>query len=320
MSYETSLHELRSKILNEALDVCDSKAVLLQLIRNEHVPALQLTSIVKELQKSTKNFFEVHEIATYGDVTSCRHEWNSKEFDKEAKICERNFSYERAIHLIQLKEHLQKLNIKGHTPYSSPQKKHAHNKENGQPMTTTDQKIQIDDYLQQQVATASLSSIRNTLNALLCDNYTSWDELAAAAQWTEKQVADLFTEYIEANYAKPINSDKSCWNSDYYYIQEVYLTANFSKKRWEHLVSVRKHLSGQNTPAFVRKQSSYIGRQQTKTQNIQRDVRSEGSQRNFSRDQTAQTHEANNSNMFIKIGAVLAAIVAALAALIMKGD
>lgn len=95
MSYEISLHELRSKILNGVFDVRDSKSILLQLIRNEHIHALQLTSVMEELQKSTEHFFEEHKISTYGDVNSCPHEWSSKEFDKEAKICERNFSYER---------------------------------------------------------------------------------------------------------------------------------------------------------------------------------------------------------------------------------
>lgn len=187
-------------------------------------------------------------------------------------------------------------------------------------MPTTNQPIQIDDYLQQQVATGNLSSIRNTLISFLCDNSTSWDELTTTAQWTEKNVVDLFTGYIEANYAKAINSDNSCWDSEYYYTQEVYLTANFSRKRWEHLVSVRKHLSEQNTPTFVRKKLPNIGRQKTKTQNIQHDVRSEGFQHNFSRDKNAKTHETRNTNLFIKIGAMVAAIVAALAALIMKGD
>lgn len=319
MSYETSLHELRSKILNGALDVRDSKPVLLQLIRNQHIHALQLTSVVEELQKSTEHFFEEHEVTTYGDVNPYRINWNSKEFDKEAKICERNFSYERVIHLIKIKEHLQKLNIKGHTLNCSSPKQHAHNKEHGQRMTTTNQSIQIDDYLQQQVATGNLSSIRNTLISFLCDNSTSWDELTATAQWTEKNVVDLFTGYIEANYAKAINSDKSCWDSEYYYAQEVYLTANFSRKRWEHLVSVRKHLSEQNTPAFVRKQSTGTQKPLSAPKKNQQKAQNENSQNSFSGDNATKRQGANSFSMNIKIIVMVMAMLIALATFVLQG-
>ena len=81
--------------------------------------------------------------------------------------------------------------------------------------------------------------IRIMLNLELNNNRLTSADLRNAVKWTEAKVPDLFVPYWEGEFAREMTDDSAKWNMEYYNLQDVYLTTNYSKKRFMHRVKVR---------------------------------------------------------------------------------
>jgi hypothetical protein len=65
-------------------------------------------------------------------------------------------------------------------------------------------------------------------------------ELHAMANEVAKRVPGLWEPYVEKGFARGMIEDDKLWTRDYLSTQMVYLETNFSKKRWDHIVLVRR--------------------------------------------------------------------------------
>lgn len=70
------------------------------------------------------------------------------------------------------------------------------------------------------------------------------EEILKAAHFAELNLTKFYDEFKVSDFAKDIDTDESHWTDDYYHTQRVYLEANFSKKRLDHVLNVRKKLKG----------------------------------------------------------------------------
>lgn len=74
--------------------------------------------------------------------------------------------------------------------------------------------------------------------------------LKNAVKWAESKDPDIFEPYDVSQLKKAITENKEEWNKDYFDIQTEYLSRNFSKKRYLHLIEVRKYLADKGEEGF----------------------------------------------------------------------
>jgi hypothetical protein len=100
----------------------------------------------------------------------------------------------------------------------------------------------VSDNLKKFIKSSDLVKVRTAVHMELRKKKASSKDLYAMMDWVEKQRPDIFEEYEEKKWAKAIDTDKKNWTVDYYDVQNVYLKANFAKKRISHIISVREFL------------------------------------------------------------------------------
>ena len=84
--------------------------------------------------------------------------------------------------------------------------------------------------------------LRKALTIEIEDRKKTKDELRAFGRKLYRLVPDLFEDYEVTSSAKEIDNARSNWTRDYLDKCFVYLDANFSEKRYLHLINVRSHL------------------------------------------------------------------------------
>lgn len=87
-----------------------------------------------------------------------------------------------------------------------------------------------------------ISTIRIALFMEMNDKRLSTTALRQAIAWTLSKHPNLFVTYEENAYAQKMIFDTTQWNKDYYHMQEVYASSNFSLERIHHMVAVREHV------------------------------------------------------------------------------
>lgn len=75
--------------------------------------------------------------------------------------------------------------------------------------------------------------------------------LKDAVKWAESKSNKIFTNYQVGTFHKAISNNPQEWNSDYFDIQTEYLSTNFSKERYLHLIEVRQYLRDKGVEGFV---------------------------------------------------------------------
>lgn len=172
--------------------------------------------------------------------------WNPEYFSRQLELAKHNFSRERLEHLILVRDHFRKEGYKGFLPPVESANLSPANK-----TLSVDTVSEPSDNLKKFVTEGDLLTIRTALRVELDDHRISTDALHTSLAWVKKQVPGLWESYIEKAFARAIELDHHHWTSDYYYGQIAYLKANFSEKRYLHLIEVRDLLRERGTEGFI---------------------------------------------------------------------
>jgi len=113
-------------------------------------------------------------------------------------------------------------------------------KNGGKKETGAAGKTMLSNNLQKFIKHGDVLTIRKTLENELEDKKLGAGDLQAIAKEVEKQVPNLWVPFEIKAFAREIDDNEQNWNKDYLGNQLVYLDTNFSKKRWDHIVLVRR--------------------------------------------------------------------------------
>lgn len=180
------------------------------------------------------------------DIVDDELNWNEKYYSQQMLLAEHNFSHRRLKHLIDVRDYFRQQGIRGFVPKMA---------RTAQPLAEKTGPVLSafipSENLKKFVTEGDLLTIRTALRVELDDNRIATDALRASLIWTKNQVPGLCENYTEKAFARAIELDRSRWTPDYYYGQIAYLKANFSEKRYQHLVDVRDLLCKDKVEGFV---------------------------------------------------------------------
>ncbi|KFZ36843.1 hypothetical protein HR45_13640 [Shewanella mangrovi] len=166
-------------------------------------------------------------------------------------MAEQNFCLKRIEHLIEVKSHLIEAGIAGFSRLPRGKITDGINtpsiKDNA--MTTEFSSVNLAGFipshsLRKTVDGGDISAIRAALFMELNDKRLSTAVLRQTIAWTIAQHPNLFVAYEENAYAQSMVTDTSKWDTQYYGIQEVYASSNFSHERISHIIAVRERVFG----------------------------------------------------------------------------
>ncbi|WP_308923815.1 hypothetical protein [Janthinobacterium sp. J1-1] len=164
--------------------------------------------------------------------------WNDQYFSQQKKVAERNFSFERLEHLLQVREHFRQEGRKGFVANAQPAPAAARSDSH----TGYTPSVNLRKFVEE----GDLTTLRTALIVELEDKRLDADTLRAALAWTRTRVTDLCEPYSEKAFARAIVQNREQWSADYYGLQAVYLDTNFSEERFLHLIDVREYLRRQS--------------------------------------------------------------------------
>lgn len=95
-------------------------------------------------------------------------------------------------------------------------------------------------------------SIQNALIMELNVLETSSEALRAGLEYAIDKKPEAIEKYEEKAFARGMDNDKNKWDRKYYMMQEVYISTNFAKERYLHMIEVREHLRNKGVKGFVR--------------------------------------------------------------------
>ena len=214
----------------------------------EFTPEL-LRKMLPIMPDDKRTLFEKYRATDIVDpISNDKDEWErGAYFHKQLKMAEQNFCLERIEHLIAVKSYLIERGIAG---FSSPKKTAPNTLSTSQKdktMSTTFLSIDSTDFkpsssLRNCVDGDDMSSIRNSLFMEMNDKRMTNETLLQAIAWTLKKHSNLFVTYEENAYAQAMEMDDGKWDRQYYSLQEVYTSMNFSEERVLHMLEVRNHV------------------------------------------------------------------------------
>lgn len=142
----------------------------------------------------------------------------------------------------------------------------------------------------------NLALLRAFLTTEINDQYAKSEDILKMGLYAETKNTSLFDEYHVSAYAEAFEEEQTKWTSDYFSMQLVYLSNNFSKVRFLHLVLVHEVL-------FEKEENVVIPLEETKENDTSMQVQEE---KTFS-----QTFLSKKG---VIIGGAIAVVVAALIA------
>lgn len=206
----------------------------------------ELTSTLKVVALEKPEIFEEHVDATY--LENPEHQWSEGFFEQCMGESADVFSHRRLEHLLKVRDCLRNNGFRGFVPTTKKIESETMSTE-FQPTENLKSNFQnIDsDPLQAQIA------LRLEIYNITKDS----DYLINAVKWAEYKAPRLFSPYTTSAFKKSISENSEDWNADYFDIQTEYLSGNFSKKRYLHLIEVRQYLRDKGVEGFV-----YLPRQE----------------------------------------------------------
>lgn len=176
-------------------------------------------------------------------------DWNADYFAHQRRLAKDNFSTQRILHLVDVRDFLIHSGIAGfaRTSAKAPLQ--------GEPEMSNN--TMNPDYTPGESLVASLKTqttglLRSALINELEDNRLADTDISQAVSWTLARAPDLFVAYEEHSMAGKIINYPAQWDADYYYLQTSYLNANFAQSRFEHLIEVRNALRKRGIKGFER--------------------------------------------------------------------
>ncbi|WP_199063417.1 hypothetical protein [Serratia sp. ASV30] len=208
-----------------------------------------LNAMLEESYAAKPALFDTHrEDSACEAINPDTIDWNSGYFALQSRSLEHNFSLERARHLITVSQRLTKHQYDGFLTHPATHKDNGNKNMNSNETTpfTPGQSMLA------ALEAGSLNRLRSALVAELENNRLDGQTVRQAMKWAESRVTGLFVDYEENTLALGFEADKSKWDVDYYNRQSAYLSTNFARERFEHLMSIYQVLRDRAVSGFVR--------------------------------------------------------------------
>ncbi|NAW88812.1 hypothetical protein [Photobacterium halotolerans] len=235
------------------LTAAEFKTKIIDFIKSRDFKAELLRQILSALPDDKLVLFEEYRADnTTNPISEDSYKWEREGgayFALQLHIAEENFCLKRIEHLIQVKSHLTERGIAGFPrPVSSSTTSHEEakiTKENT--MNAEFSSVDLTGFtpsrsLSNSVNSGDLSSVRISLFMEMNDKRLSTKEITQAIAWALSKYPTLFVTYEENAYSQKMVFDTAQWSKDYYHMQKVYASSNFSLERIRHMVAVREHV------------------------------------------------------------------------------
>lgn len=164
-------------------------------------------------------------------VENRAHFWTDHYFFKQVEDAKRNFSLERAEHLLVVQAHLQQQRVRGFA------------KDRAAFSPTSSLSAAGDS--------GDVDRIRTALVLELADARLDQAYLHGAIGWVADVSQDTFVPYKEGRFMGPMKDDVSAWSVKYYDEQSTFLDSNFSRERFWHQTAVRQYLREKGVGGFA---------------------------------------------------------------------
>jgi len=233
------------------LTSAEFKSQIISFITNPNFKAELLHQILAELPEDKQALFTSYQTDISTEpVSRDPMEWErSSYFLKQVHIAEKNFCLERIKHLIEVKSYLTERRVAGFpSPTSNPEASHKNtsstkeNTMNADFSSVDTTGFRPSHSLENSVNNDDISSIRSALFMEMNDDHLSTAALRKAIAWTLSKHPKLFVPYEENAYSQGMVHNSAKWDLNYYGMQEVYASSNFSLERIHHMVAVRDHV------------------------------------------------------------------------------
>lgn len=243
------------------------KAQFIQALKNGQCPFQQNQQDFEKLLAEQPELFQAFN-SHLTDLEVYQHRWNASYFSEKSSDLDFNFSEKLVSHLIEVKKYLQE---KGEDPRFIVQA-------NENSVMTTEQKptqpsqsatisveqptqqpmqadsslpkfakpnlagFQLNERLTQAIKEDNLPRIRSGLMSLLNNRRLEIEDVVKSIWSVYQQKPAVFEQAEDSAFVKPMDSNETSWNFDYFNVQQVYLNYNFTLERLLHLVNVRETL------------------------------------------------------------------------------
>jgi hypothetical protein len=210
--------------------------------KNTDIETPQLLSTLDVAKLTSPGIFAAHVDANY--LEKPEHLWNEGFFEQCLHESKEVFSLNRLDHLLTVRNYLRKNGVKGFKP-TIQEKNREPEMINSQfqpaeNLKASFQKIESDP-----------SQAQIALRFELYDINKNSNYLKDAIKWAESQAPQLFSAYETSAFRKAISDNEKDWSVDYFDIQTEYLSSNFSKERYLHLIDVREYLRIKGVEGFA---------------------------------------------------------------------
>ena len=229
------------------------KAKIIDVIKSREFKAELLRQILSALPDDKLALFEEYRAdSTTDPISEDSYKWEREGgayFALQLHMAEENFCLKRLEHLIQVKSHLTERGIAGFSrPVSSSTTSHEEAKSTKENTMSADfSSVDLTGFtpsrpLSESVNSGDLSSVRVSLFMQMNNKRLSNREITQAIAWALSKYPTLFVAYEENAYSQKMDFDTAKWSKDYYHMQKVYTSSNFSLERIRHMVAVREHV------------------------------------------------------------------------------
>lgn len=208
----------------------------------DEVLAAQLTTWLSEgsvLQNHTENELDP-------PIEPSTSRWTAEHFRLQVDAAKRNFSHERARHLLDVRKRLRQLGEDGFITMPSLRESRAN-----AVVARVAETFEPTPSLAKAIASEDIGLIRAALRLEIADMRLPGSYLQGAMGWSATQYEGIFVPYEEGRFKGAMDSSKEAWTAEYHSIQIVFLKANFSIKRFLHVIEVREHLRTTGAAGFT---------------------------------------------------------------------
>ena len=194
--------------------------------------------------------------------------WSSDYFQKQCGILKLSaFSKKRCKHAVEVKRYLQEKKIKGFLiqlddeaepePVLSP-KVAEHSDIQSMITSNSDllMKYNPSEDFQKAINDKDVEQVKSMLMLYITDIGYSVNDALLSVLYCYQKAPELFEEYEESKFKKPIDLDESAWRDEMYLVnQQIYLNVNFSLERLLHMINVVTYLSNKTSKSRLIKET-----------------------------------------------------------------
>lgn len=235
------------------LTAAEFKAKIIDFIKSRDFKAELLRQILSALPDDKLALFEEYRAdSTTVPISDDKYKWEREGgayFALQLHMAQQNFCLKRLEHLIQVKSHLTERGIAGFShPVSGSTTSHEEAKVTKENTMSADfSSVDLTGFtpsrpFRNSVNSGDLSAVRVSLFMQMNNKRLSTKDITQAIAWALSKYPSLFVVYEENAYSQKMDFDTAQWNRDYYHMQRVYASGNFSLERIRHMIAVREHV------------------------------------------------------------------------------